>query len=163
MDLPSRLFAGLFCGKDLEYRRGKIASNLQYLETLSAGFLLLLGVYYHYTNTSRASMKNDFMFLRPCWGKSPNCRNVAVKVVSLFWSCLAGHLGDWPPGIGGAEPELLVEQGLEVVAKLPSLLFWVLLIPALVLQFFQYYICLLRIFFFMDICAANETPGSILV
>ena len=87
-------------------------------------------------NTARASIKNYFMLLRACGGKSPDCWDVAFKVVSLLRSHLAGHLSDWSPGIGGAEPELLVEQGLEVVAKLPSFLLWFLLIPALVLQFF---------------------------
>ena len=57
-------------------------------------------------------------------------------MVSLLRSRLAGHLGDWSPRMGGAEPELLVEQGFEVVAKLPSFLLWFLLILALVLQFY---------------------------
>ena len=81
-------------------------------------------------------MKNYFMFLRVCGHRSPDCWDVAVEVVSLLRSRLAGHLGDWFPGIGGAEPELLVEQGLEVVAKLPSFLLWFLLILALILQFY---------------------------
>ena len=81
-------------------------------------------------------MKNYFMFLRACGRKSPDCWDVAVEVVSLLRSRLAGHLGDWSPGIGGAEPELLVEQGFEMVAKLPSFFLWFLLIPAFVLEFY---------------------------
>ena len=78
-------------------------------------------------------MKNYFMFLRACGRKSPDCWDVAVKVVSLLRSHLAGHLGDWSPRMGGAEPELLVEEGLEVVAELPFFLLWFLLIFVLVL------------------------------
>ena len=102
-------------------------------------------------------MDYDLVLCRTSQGKSPDCWDIAVKVVSFFRSCLADHLGDGPLRVGGCEPELLVEQGLEIVAKLLSLLFWVLLIPALVLQFFQYYICSLHIFFFLDICAVKKT------
>ena len=104
-------------------------------------------------------MKYDLVLYWTSGGNSPDCWYVAGKVVSFFRSCLADHLSNWPSSMGAREPELLVEQGLEVVTKLPSLLFWVLLIPALVLQFFQYYICSLHVFFFLDICAINESPG----
>ena len=68
------------------------------------------------------------MFLRACGRKSPDCWNVAVEVVSLLRSRLAGHLGDWSPRMGGAEPEFLVEEGLEMIAELSSFLLWFLLI-----------------------------------
>ena len=114
-------------------------------------------------NTTLASVNSDLVL---CWtsgGKSPDCWYIAGKVVSFFRSCLADHLSNRPLWMGGQEPELLVEQGLEVVTELPPLLLWVLLSPTLVLDSFQYYICLLTVFFILNICAVNKTPGALFI
>ena len=73
-------------------------------------------------------MDDNFMLLGPRWCYNPDCWDVGLEVVSFLRSCLAGNLGDWSPRVGGAEPEFLVEEGLEMIAELSSFLLWFLLI-----------------------------------
>ena len=78
-------------------------------------------------------MKKNFMLLRSRWRQNPDCWNVGVEVVSLLRICLTGNLCYGSPLIGDAVPELLVEEGLEVIAELSSFLLWFLLILIILL------------------------------
>ena len=95
---------------------------------LSGGFSSLLRMHYHKAHRARAAMKNNFMLLRSRWRHNPNCWNVGVEVVSFLRGCLTGNLCYGPPRVVWAVPELLVEEGPQMIAEFSSFLLWFLLI-----------------------------------